>query len=461
MSYGEDSRIPYKATCACGNGFLRFYKINLSNDFGQAREEETPVELVCDCCQKKYHYECFPGGHYYGGHYLVPNGLSFPKQAPKWNEKYRYSDEEKLVQKYTKNDMKAILADMAAAKHGWIKNLETPAAREFANEWDFRYKKRSLYPMITYLKKCLGNYDTLKRSCDQKKPFNDKYNEEYENYTRSIRQIEEQSVRLSFQYDSEQDKIDRRKREQYEEEHRYDDFTAKVCYDPSFKKDLTNHYWDSYLIEACTDPQYLSLYKPEYEDAHITIAKKYRCICQICGKEAEILSSKFKISYEGERGYYPEVCCPCHTVSSFEAKTMDILNRLGITYIREKSFEDLKGDFDIGLRFDFALYKSCDEAGTPIIDLLIELQGPHHYKKGYYDESKNYVTNNADHAVREEERLSRQIKYDEKKKDYCSQHGIALECIKYTISNDYEQLEKKIIEILRNHGYEYYNTIDD
>ena len=140
---------------------------------------------------------------------------------------------------------------------------------------------------------------------------------------------------------------------------------------------------------------------------------------------------------------------------------MDILNRLGITYIREKSFEDLKGDFDIGLRFDFALYKSCDEAGTPVIDLLIELQGPHHYKKGYYDESRNYVTSNADHAVREEESLSRQIKYDEKKKDYCSQHGIALECIKYTISNDYERLEKKIIEILKNHGYRYYTKIDD
>ncbi|HJD24372.1 MAG TPA: hypothetical protein H9694_09585 [Firmicutes bacterium] len=460
MSYEEDSRRPYKAACACGNGFLRYYEIYLSNDWGQTREEETSVELVCDCCQKKYRYECFCGGHY-----LVPNGLSFPTQAPELDAKYHYSDEEELVQKYTKNDMEAIIADMAAAKHGWIRNLKTPAAREFANEWVSRYRKRSLSPMIAYLKKCLDEYDSLKRSYDQKKPFYNKYIEERENYTQSIRRIEEQSVRLSFQFDSEQDKIDRererREREQYEEEHRYDDFTAKVCYDPSFKKDLTNHYWDSYLIEACTDPQYLSLYKPEYGTAHITIAKKYRCICQICGNVEEISSSKFKISYEGERGYYPEVCCACHTVSSFEAKAMDILNRLGITYIREKSFEDLKGDFDIGLRFDFALYKSCDEAGTPVIDLLIELQGPHHYKKGYYDESRNYVTSNADHAVREEESLSRQIKYDEKKKDYCSQHGIALECIKYTISNDYERLEKKIIEILKNHGYRYYTKIDD
>ena len=165
-----------------------------------------------------------------------------------------------------------------------------------------------------------------------------------------------------------------------------------------------------------------------------------------------------KISYKDECGYYLESCCNCHTVSSFEAKTMDILNRLGITYIREKSFEDLVGNSGRMLRFDFALSKLCDEAGIPIIDLVIELQGPHHYKKGYYDEWGSYITDDTDGTIQEavEDNFARQLRYDERKKEYCSQYGIRLECIKYTVFHNYEQLEEKIIEILKKYGYRYY-----
>ena len=60
---------------------------------------------------------------------------------------------------------------------------------------------------------------------------------------------------------------------------------------------------------------------------------------------------------------------------------MDLLDQLGITYIREKSFDGLVGDSGRGLRFDFVLSKSSDKDGKPIFDLAIELQGPHHYKK--------------------------------------------------------------------------------
>ena len=67
-----------------------------------------------------------------------------------------------------------------------------------------------------------------------------------------------------------------------------------------------------------------------------------------------------KILYDEDRGYYLDKCCSCHEVSSFEAKTMDILDQLGITYIREKSFDGLVGDSGRGLRFDFVLSKSAD-----------------------------------------------------------------------------------------------------
>ena len=137
---------------------------------------------------------------------------------------------------------------------------------------------------------------------------------------------------------------------------------------------------------------------------------------------------------------------------------MDILNRLGVTYIREYTFEDLKGDYGKLLRFDFALYKSYDESGAPIIDLLIELQGPHHYKRGYYDEFGDYITDDDNQKFYGsiEDNFMRQCSYDERKKQYCEQHNINLECVKYTIANDYERLEKRIIKILKNYGYTYY-----
>ena len=207
------------------------------------------------------------------------------------------------------------------------------------------------------------------------------------------------------------------------------------------------------IFQISIDPQHLSLDKSGYGKPIITIAKKYACVCQICGKEEDILSSNMKVLYDEDRGYYLDKCCSCHEVSSFEAKTMDILDQLGITYIREKSFDGLVGDSGRGLRFDFVLSKSADKDGKPIIDLAIELQGPHHYKKGYYDEFGTYVAE--DNSIASD-RFNRQIKYDERKRQYCEQNGISLECIKYTASNDQERLEKAIRKILKEHGYKYF-----
>lgn len=454
MSYEEDYRRPYRAKCACGEGKLQFYRIHLSNDWGQEKENDTPVELICECCKKGYHYE-----RNHGNHYLVPNGLSFPKREAQLNSKYRCTKEEEFVQKYDKHVIEAMIADMTAPKHRYIKNLENKEAIEFANQWVYRYGKKSLQPMVLYLNGILGKYDSFRESYEQKKPYIDKYHAEQNDIWKLQMQVEERCVELRFEYDSEQDKLDREKakkeREEYEEEHRYDDFQALVHYEPSFKKDLTNHYWDSYFIKECTDSQFLSLYKPEYGTPQITIEKKYFCICTICGKEIEVLSSDFKIACEEGRGFYPVVCCDCHTVSSFEAKTMDILNQLGIMYIREISFEGLTGDSGRSLRFDFALYKSYDELDVPKIDLLIELQGPHHYKKGYYDEFGDFIMGGSLHEDTESN-FARQCRYDERKKQYSIQHGLNLECIKYTVANEYERLERKLIEILKKYGYNYY-----
>ena len=279
MSYEEDYRRPYRAKCACGRGFLQFYKIHLSNDWGQEQESDTQVELICDCCKSKYHYESACREIY-----LVPNGLSFPKQEPQLDRKYNYSEKEKIVRKYSKSDIEAMVTDMTAPGHRYIKNLENKAAIEFANEWFWRYRKKSLSPMVSYLQGILCEYDSLKISCEQKKTFIDKYEKARMSFSDMLMQVEKQSIKLPFQYDDEQDKIDceraKEEREKYEEEHRYDDFTAQVHYDSSYKKDFVNHYWDSYFIKECTDSQHLSLHKPQYGTSQIIIAKKYICVAR-------------------------------------------------------------------------------------------------------------------------------------------------------------------------------------
>ena len=370
MSYEEDYRRPYSAKCACGKGYLQFYRIYLSNDWGQEKENDTAVEIFCDSCKEKYHYE-----RNYGNDYLVPNGLAFPKQRPELDRKYSYDDKEKLVKKYGREKIAAMVADMTAPKHRFIKNLENEDAISFANSWAQWYRKKSLAPMVSYLQKILDEYDDIEKSIAAKQPYNKKYEQECSIFSRKIMETEKKSCRLSFQYDKERDEAEqerrRKEQEQYEEKHRYDDFEAVVHYDSSYKRDFSNQYWDSYFIKECIDPQHLSLDKSGDGKPIITIAKKYACVCQICGKEEDILSSNMKILYDEDRGYYLDKCCSCHEVSSFEAKTMDILDQLGITYIREKSFDGLVGDSGRGLRFDFVLSKSADKDGKPIIDLAI------------------------------------------------------------------------------------------
>lgn len=452
MSYEEDYREPYRAKCACGQGYLQFYRIHLSNDWGQEKENDTAVEIFCESCKKKYHYE---GNH--GSDYLVPDGLSFPNQIPELNRKYSYNDKEQLVKKYGRERIEAMVADMTAPKHRFIKNLENDDAIKFANRWAQWYRKKSLSPMISYLQNILDQYSDLESSIECKKPYNEKYHQEMDAFSKMEKETEKKSYRLSFQYDKQKDEADkerrRREQERYEEEHRYDDFEAVVHYDPSYKRDFSNQYWDSYFIKECIDPQHLSLDKSGYGKPIITIAKKNACVCQICGKEEDILSSNMKVLYDEDRGYYLAKCCSCHEISSFEAKTMDLLDQLGITYIREKSFDGLVGDSGRGLRFDFVLSKSSEKDGKPIFDLAIELQGPHHYKKGYYDEFGTYVAEDNSYAS---DRFNRQIKYDDRKRQYCEQNGISLECIKYTASNDQERLEKAIKTILKEHGYKYF-----
>ncbi len=448
MSYEVDSREPYRANCACGNGYLRYYKVYESNDWGQNRDYKTNIEVVCNHCQNRYRYI---------DEYLIPNELSYPTKPTEARWGVNYTEEEEIVNKYSKEEIELIIVDMTAPKHTYIKNLQYPKAVEFAQRWYSRTKKKTLAPMVNFLRGILAEYDNIDKIKEQKRVVREHIECEWKKYEEEKATVQLKSFKVTFEYDEQQAEIDRAKtkkeQEEYIEAHRYDDFTAQVSYDPTFKKDLTGFYWDSYLIKQCVDDEHLSLEKG-YGLPKVVIAKKYNCVCQLCGREDILNSKDFKIEYKDDIGYFPVVSCGCHAVSSFEAKAMDILNRLGISYVREKIFKELVGDYGKPLRFDFALYKTCDFKGTPIIDLLIELQGPHHYKSGCYDEYGDFVED------LDNSRLNRQQRYDEKKQKYCQEQGVSLECIRYASANSYGQLEERLIKILKQRGYRYCIPID-
>lgn len=448
MPYTEISRKPYKSPCACGNGFLRFYIITKENDTDYVKtiEEKTEVEILCDYCKNNYHFEWSDDEC----GFLVPNGLTFPPRIPYLDSKYDYTTDEKFIGNHDKGVIEKMISDMTAPKHRFIQDLTFEPAIAFANNWAYRTKKRSLAPMVKYLEKTLSNYDAIFTSRANKEPHNIEYKKQHEDRIQRIEQVENQSYKAKFVFDSEQDEIDHAKARKERIAHQYDPFQAMVTYHDSYKVDATGRYWDTLHILECVEPQYLILDSA----SHISILKKYLCKCTMCGKEMIVLSSSFEMKYDENKGYYPAVQCDCHTVSSFEAKAMDILNRLGISYAREYSFDDLVGNKDVPLRFDFAIFEpdSQHNNSSKKIRLLIELQGPHHYTRGIYDKDGNFIEDKKGTSFSARIRLNKQKCYDGLKQQYCKEHGIILETIKHDES-DYTTLEKRLIDILNIYGF--------
>ena len=109
-----------------------------------------------------------------------------------------------------------------------------------------------------------------------------------------------------------------------------------------------------------------------------------------------------------------------------EMKIHEILEKSGLTYKMEYSFEGLNSSNGKPLRFDFAVF---DDDGN--LDFLIEYQGSQHYqasskfggKKGLYQQQFN----------------------DNKKRRFCALNDIKLVEIPYTEENlvNYDYIMKK------------------
>ena len=131
-------------------------------------------------------------------------------------------------------------------------------------------------------------------------------------------------------------------------------------------------------LESVPTPYYTQRHEKKYHD--ITIYKEYRCRCYLCGKEKLIKCDKFGIfppteyGYRAYGGYWSDVFCDCHAISSFQWIVTDILMKNGIDYRVEVSFDGVYGiDNETPLRFDFAIYKEGK------VWALIECQGEQHF----------------------------------------------------------------------------------
>lgn len=445
MPFTEEYRRPFRAPCACGQGFVRLYKVYERNEYGHERESETPLEIHCDYCKLRYYHVPTP----FTGGDLLPIGLSYPKRVPDLDRKYRLTGDESFIRSHSREVIEAMVADMET--HRFMDHLEYGPAFEYAYENYILYKKKSLKPLIQVLRSILSNFDSIEAGYLKKKPYIDAHDALVEEYNARNTEVFSRSHSLSFEFDEEQYQIENKQsaalQNQYANMCQPDSNFENITHHESCKVDSTGHYWDTLHIEKCIDPHCVIEKKLFSTLTETIVVKKYLCKCTICGNEIEAYSSDFEIRYEDGKGFYPAVQCgKCHEVKSFEAKAMDILNSLGVAYAREVSFDGLISDYGYPLRFDFAVFSpgSHDES----ICFLLELQGPHHYKPGYYDEFGNFKDCTSMSAKAQE---GRQKRNDGLKRQYCAEHKIPLETIKYTESSN-DKLEDQIVGLLSKYG---------
>lgn len=450
MPFREESRRPFKAPCACGHGFVRYYKVNEINEFGQEREIETPLEFHCDYCKQHYYHLPMP----FTGGSLVPIGLSFPKKVPDLERKYRLTGDESFIRSHSRDVIEAMIEDMET--HKFLARLSFEPASRYAYDWYFLHKRKSLKPMIQTLRRILTNYDSIQAEFLKKKPYVDAHDARVEEYNTRYHEVESQSHYLRFDFDEQQYQAEQVGLMGNSEQDQSRTYHGDAKYHKSCKVDSTGHYWANLHIEKCIDP-HCEIEKPLFLTLkEKLIVKKYLCKCIVCGQEIEAYSSDFEIRYDDGRGYYPAIeCNNCRRSTSFEAKTMEILLGFGLSFAREYSLDGLVGDSGRPLRFDFAIFdpSSSDDGGNSRIRLLLELQGPHHYKQGEYDEYGDFIEDKENSSLRAKARSEKQLRYDCLKQQYCDEHGLALEKIKYTDSS-YDKLEERITGILRKYGFE-------
>ena len=147
------------------------------------------------------------------------------------------------------------------------------------------------------------------------------------------------------------------------------------------------------------------------EDAGMKNGKHFsKCRCS-CGTIYDVSNDHLK---------HGAISCGC-IKSSGEKKIKQILNENNINYSQEYIFQDLISPQGGYLRFNFAIFRDNQ------LYKLIEYNGEQHYKpyKGYYEGKFEDI----------------QLR-DKMKIEYCKQHNIPLQIIKY---NEYDNITLEML----------------
>lgn len=190
----------------------------------------------------------------------------------------------------------------------------------------------------------------------------------------------------------------------------------------NYNIDFTGKFFESLEVLECINSNHevLTSYGDRRKGAGTyTVYKLYKCRCYLCGKEHELKCSDFHIDppteygYTAYNGYWSDAECDCHKISSFQWMVNKLLFENGISYRVEVSFPDLLGTSEVmPLKYDFGI---LNKEGS--IVCLIECQGEQHYKP--VDEFGG------------EKALCKQLKNDERKRQYAADHNINLIEISY------------------------------
>ena len=227
---------------------------------------------------------------------------------------------------------------------------------------------------------------------------------------------------------------------QKEEKLRLEIANIPRVYAKNYDIDFVGKQYESLYIEKCCNDFLESEPTFSYSQQHrkiwheIKVYKQYKCKGILCGKEQYVTCDKFGIyppteyGYHAYYGYWSEVSCDCHHISSFQWIINKLLIENNVSYQVEYSFSDLYGYFGTNkLRFDFAIF---NDDGS--LKCLIECQGEQHYNpvEEFGGRSQYYIKK----------------KNDNLKKEYVQKNNIKMIEISYK-DKKYEKIEA----ILKKH----------
>lgn len=148
----------------------------------------------------------------------------------------------------------------------------------------------------------------------------------------------------------------------------------------------------------------------------------WKCKCD-CGNETLVAGNHLTSEHTSS--------CGCINYSKGEEKIKNILQKNNIIYKTQYTFQDLRSDAGVCLRFDFAIFNKDNQ-----LIQLIEYDGRQHFEY-----SKNWNQTKEEFEILKEN--------DKRKNEYCKEKQIKLVRVNFL---DYNNLDLKLLELEEYNG---------